>query len=159
MKRLLALPVVLLMAACSSPAQQPDTRSEANTVFVAALYDSFAGGDVEAVLGALSESVVWNEAENFPYDDGNPYVGRDAVLNGVFARIGSEWDYWRLDIHDYVASGDDVVAFGRYNARNTGTGAEINAQFVHRWRIVDGQAVSFQQYADTEQVVAAMPAT
>jgi uncharacterized protein len=149
----------LVFASCTATAQQPDTRSETNTAFVAGLYNAFASGDVEAVLGALSETVVWNEAENFPYADGNPYVGRDAVLNGVFARIGNDWEYWRLDIQDYVSSGDDVVAFGRYNARHKATGAEVDAQFVHRWRIEGGQAVSFQQYADTEQVVAAMPAS
>jgi uncharacterized protein len=157
MNRLLSVTVVLAIAACSPAAQQADTRPETNTALVAGLYNAFATGDVETVLGALSETVVWNEAENFPYDDGNPYVGRDAVLNGVFARIGNDWEYWTLNIDDYVSNGDDVVAFGRYSARHKETGAEINAQFVHRWRIEDGQAVSFQQYADTEQVVAAMP--
>jgi hypothetical protein len=58
--------------------------------------DRHRGGNVEAVLGAPSETVVWNEAEYFPFDDGNPYVGREAVLNGVFALLGSDWEYWTL---------------------------------------------------------------
>jgi uncharacterized protein len=157
MKRLLSTTVLLLVAACTPPAQQPDTRPETNTALVTGVYDAFARGDMEAVLGSLSETVVWNEAENFPYADGNPYVGRDSVLNGVFARIGAEWEYWRLDIQDYVASGDHVVAFGRYNARHKATGTEISAQFVHRWRIENGMVVNFQQYTDTKQVGAALP--
>lgn len=32
----------------------------------------------------------------------------------------------------------------------------MNAQFVHVWRVKDGKAISFQQYADTYQVVNAM---
>ena len=64
--------------------------SAENVAAVKATYDAFAVGDVPAVLGAMSPAIEWNEAENFPYADGNPYRGPEAVLNGVFARIGGE---------------------------------------------------------------------
>ena len=120
------------------------------------MYDAFAVGDVEAVIAAMSDDIVWNEAESFPYADGNPYVGPDSVVNGVFARLGAEWEYWRLTIESMLESGEKVVAFGRYAAENKETGKVINAQFVHVWTVVDGKAVQFQQYADTAQVVDAM---
>ena len=34
-------------------------------------YAAFAAGDVPAVLSVMSPDIVWNEAENFPYADGN----------------------------------------------------------------------------------------
>jgi hypothetical protein len=47
---------------------------------------------VAYVLGALDSRVEWNEAEHFIYADGNPYIGLEAILTGVFARFASEWD-------------------------------------------------------------------
>ena len=66
--------------------------SQADVALIRAIYDAFAAGDVPGVLGRMSPDIVWNEAENFPYADGNPYLGPEAVLTGVFARIGAEWD-------------------------------------------------------------------
>ena len=52
------------------------------------MYEAFARGDVAGVMGKLSPDLVWNEAENSVYADGNPYVGPQAVLDGVFMRLG-----------------------------------------------------------------------
>lgn len=128
-----------------------------NVAIIQNIYDAFAKGDVPSVLAGLDEKVVWNEAENFPYADGNPYIGPDAVLNGVFARIGAEWDYWNLtDMSLNEMGTDQVFATGRYNAKNKKTGKEINAQFVHVWTVKDGKATSFQQFSDTKQVASAV---
>ena len=67
-----------------------------NIEIVQNLYSNFAKGDVPAVLQIFDPKIQWNEAENFPYADGNPYVGPNAVLEGVFKRLGSEWEYWNL---------------------------------------------------------------
>ncbi|PWE16876.1 ketosteroid isomerase [Marinicauda salina] len=143
-----------MLAACGDSGGAGEA---ANLALVQGAYDAFAEGDVEGVTAVMADDIVWNEAENFPYADGNPYVGPDAVVEGVFARLGSEWDYWRLDVEDLLASGETVVARGRYQARHAETAAEINAQFVHFWTIEDGELARFQQYADTAQVQAAMP--
>ena len=63
--------------------------SKENVDLIRNLYDGFAKGDVPAVLAGFDPEIVWNEAENFPYADGNPYCGPDAVLQGVFMRLGS----------------------------------------------------------------------
>ena len=55
---------------------------------VRALYAAFAKGDMPAALACMAPDIVWNEAENYPYADRNPYIGPEAVLMGVFARIG-----------------------------------------------------------------------
>jgi len=130
--------------------------SQENVTTVRNLYDLFAKGDVPTVLAGFDPEIEWNEAENFPYADGNPYIGPNAVLEGVFMRLGSEWDYWKLDIGEVLDAGESVVAMGRYQAKNKTTGKEINAQFAHVWKLRDGKAVSFQQYADTQQVVDAV---
>jgi len=128
-----------------------------NASLVRSMYDAFANGDVPGVLKCLDENVEWNEAENFPYADGNPYIGHDAVVEGVFARIGAEWEYWNLvDIKVHEMYDNMVLATGRYNAKNKKSGKKINAQFAHVWSLKDGKATSFQQYADTRQVAKAV---
>ena len=122
-----------------------------NVARVRQIYRAFAAGDVPAVLGAMSPAMVWNEAENFPYADGNPYCGPQAVLNGVFARIGAEWDGFEAVAEELLDAGDTIVALGRYRGTCKATGRAMDAQLAHVWRIAGGKAARFQQYTDTLQ--------
>ena len=129
--------------------------SQENVALIRGIYDGFAAGDVGAVLGAMSPDIVWNEAENFPYADGNPYVGPQAVAEGVFARCIGEWDGFAVTIEEILDAGDTIVALGRYGGSFKATGRAMNAQLAHVWRVADGKAVAFQQYVDTLQVARA----
>jgi uncharacterized protein len=122
-----------------------------NTALVQSLYAAFAAGDVAGVLALFAPEVVWNEAENFPYADGNPYVGGQAIVEGVFARLGGEWDGFAVQPEQFLDAGGTVVMLGRYRGTFKGTGKAVDAQCVHVWRIVDGRIAHFQQYADTLQ--------
>jgi len=119
---------------------------------IQSLYDGFARGDIPAVLAAMSPDIVWMEAENFPYDDGNPYVGHDAVVAGVFMRCATEWDGFAVTPEQLLDAGDHIVARGRYTGTYKATGKPIRAQFCHVWKLEGGKAVTFQQYIDTFQV-------
>jgi ketosteroid isomerase-like protein len=123
-----------------------------NVAVVDGLYQSFAKGDVPAVLAVMDADIVWNEAESFPYADKNPYIGPDAVLNGVFARIGAEWEYWNLaDIQLHDMANDMVLATLRYKAKHKATGKEIDSQTAHLWTLKYGKIMAFQQFTDTKQ--------
>ena len=126
--------------------------SRQNVDLIKGIYDAFAVGDVAGVLGRMSPNIVWNEAESFPYADGNPYIGHDAVVKGVFARCIGEWDGFAVAVEELLDAGDTVVAFGRYRGTYKATGRAQNTQFVHVWRIAGGKAAHFQQHADTLQV-------
>ena len=126
--------------------------SQENVELIRGLYDAFARGDVADVMGRMSPDIEWNEAENFPYSDGNPYVGPGAIASGVFARCGSEWDGFAAVPEEFLDAGDTVVVLGRYTGTYKATGRPQNAQMVHVWRIRDGKAAGFQQYVDTLQV-------
>jgi ketosteroid isomerase-like protein len=121
------------------------------------MYDDFGKGNVPGVVAALSSTVEWNEAENFPYWQNKPFFGPDAVVNGVFAKLGGEWDYWKLtDLQLHNMDNNMVLATGRYVGKYKKNGAVINAQFAHVWTLQDGKAIKFQQYVDTKQVADAM---
>ena len=98
-------------------------------------------------------NIVWNEAENFPYADGNPYIGGEAIVNGVFGRIGGEWDNFRLtDLNFHDMSNNMVFVTGRYQGTYKKNGGVMNVQMAHLWTLNNGKAVAFQQFADTKGV-------
>ena len=123
--------------------------SAENVAVVKGIYEAFATGDIPAVLGAMSPDIEWNEAENFPYSDGNPYRGPDAILGGVFARIGGEWDGFAVEPSEFVDGGDTVVMTGRYTGTYKATGRSMNPQVAHFWTLHGGKVVQFQQLVDT----------
>ena len=126
--------------------------STANSELIKGIYAAFAAGDIAGVLGRMSPNIVWNEAENFPYADGNPYVGPEAVATGVFARCVGEWDGFSLTVEEVLDAGPTIVVLGRYHGVFKATGRSQHTQFVHIWRVEGGRAARFQQYADTLQV-------
>jgi len=126
--------------------------SQENVAIIKNLYEAFAAGDVPGVLEAMSPDIIWNEADNFPYADGNPYIGPEAILNGVFARCIGEWDDFKANIEEILDAGDTVIAFGRYTGTFKATGRSQNTQIAHVWRIQNGKIVRFQQHADTLHV-------
>lgn len=133
------------------------TELSGNLSIIKGAYNAFATGDFPAFLGAMDPKIEWNEAENFPYADGNPYIGADAIVQGVFARIGADWEYFTLSDHEFHVTLDAmVIVTGRYNAKHKLTGKVIRAQFTHMWTLKNGMIIRCQQYADTLQVTQAM---
>ena len=149
MRRLTLVSALLLLSACASATTQPAATSNGQRIRSA--YDAFGRGDVPAVLAVLDPDVVWMEAESTTYADRNPYRGPQAVLEGVFMRLGADWSDFRVNVEQIVDGGDTVVGLGRYTATNKATGRPINSQFAHVWHLRDGKIVRFQQYADTAQ--------
>lgn len=132
------------------------TYLNSNMTVIDGLYKAFAVGDIPAVLGGLDSNVVWNEAEGNFYADGNPYLGPDAVLNGVFGRIMADHEYFNLkDIELHEMSNGKVLATLRYDGKFK-NGKAYNAQVAHLWFLKDGKVVSFQQYVDTKKLHEAM---
>jgi len=127
-------------------------NSGENKSIVANAYDLFSKGDVPAFLALLDDKVEWNEAEGFFYHRKKPYIGADAIVKGVFSKIGSEWEYWNLvDLQLYELKNGMVLATGRYNAKNNANGKLLDAQMAHVWTLSDNKIVKFQQYTDTKQ--------
>lgn len=120
------------------------------------IYAAFAAGDVPKFLGFLHPNIRWNEAESFPLADRNPYVGIDAIVAGVFGRLGDHWDGFKVEVGEVVGGDSVVTMFGRYHARCRATGKSLDAQVAHTWWIERGKAVRFQQMVDTARVRAAM---
>jgi ketosteroid isomerase-like protein len=125
--------------------------SSSNLQFIKDLYAAFSRGDGPAALSLMDPNIVWNEAENFPYADHNPYIGSAAVAEGIFFRLATEWDNFQVMPAEFHDAGETVVVTGRYNGVFKATRTPIDSQFAHFWRLRDGKVTEFQQYTDTAQ--------
>jgi hypothetical protein len=130
--------------------------SEESVNVVKGIYEAFGRGDIPVVLAALDPRVEWREAENFIYADGNPYVGPQAVLEGVFMRLGDEWEGFAVSAEGVLDAGETVVGYGHYSGTYKQTGARVRAQFAHLFTVRGGKVVKFQQYTDTAQFLKAV---
>jgi uncharacterized protein len=125
--------------------------SQENVQVVRGVYEAFGRGDVPTVLGHMHQNIEWNEAENFIYADRNPYIGPQAVLEGVFMRLGADWEGFTVTPEEWLDAGDRIVVLGTYSGTHKATGGEVRAQFAHIWSVREGDVVRFQQYTDTKQ--------
>ncbi len=128
-------------------------KNNQNIQIIDKLYNAFATGEMPIVLDSMDPKIEWNEAESNSLADGNPYVGPDAVLTGVFARLGANHEYFKLtDIELHDMSNNKVLATLRYDAKNKETSKAYNAQAAHLWTLKDGKVTFFQQYVDTKKL-------
>ena len=114
---------------------------------IKSVYDAFAKSDIMGVLGVLSSDIAWTEAEGFPY--GGTYHGPKGVLEGVFMRLGSEWNGFAAVPNEFIDGGDTIVVLGKYSGTYKATGKSFEADFAHVWKLSDGKAARFVQYVDT----------
>ena len=124
-----------------------------SVTLVRTTYEAFAQGDMARVTSVMDDRIEWYEAEHTPYSAGCPFVGPQAIIEGVFARIPQEIDGFRVDVERVIGQGDTVVSEVRYHGTGRRTGKPLNAQVVHVWDLRDGKVVRWRQYADTWQIV------
>jgi len=126
---------------------------------IKAAYAAFGRNDPSVLFGAMDPAITWHEAEGNPLADRNPYVGAQAIGEGVFTRLMAAIDAFTAVPATFIDGGDYVVVLGRYGGTMKGSGAALDSQFCHVYHFRDGKAVSFQQYTDTAQWAHLMPAS
>jgi ketosteroid isomerase-like protein len=120
-----------------------------NVELVRGAYAAFAAGDIPAVLELLDPNVEWHQAEHNAYWPGKAFIGPQAVLEGVIARIPQDYDGFRIDVRRFVGCGDTVLVECRYGGTAKATGEPVDIQVAHVWDLRDGKVVHWQQYQDT----------
>ncbi len=114
---------------------------------VAAHYAASERGDLDGMLAPITETTEWVEMAGSSY--AGTYIGRAAIVEGVFARIGAEWDGFGFALERLVDGGDAIVAIGNYHGTFKATGRAVNPRVVHVWTMEDGHATRFEQFCDS----------
>jgi len=102
-----------------------------NKEIVEGAYASFAQGDIPAALAAMDESIEWTEADGYLL--AGTYVGPQAVLEGVFTRLGEVGDEFAIVPDQIIAEGDTVVALACF-ARHAGRRRLVPERCAHQAR-------------------------
>ena len=127
-----------------------------NATRVREVYEAFAKGDISKLLEVLDANVAWHQAEHSTYWSGKPFVGGQAVVEGVLARMANDFESHRIDIARVLDCGDTVLVEARYRGKIRATGLTMDAQVAHVWDFRDGKVVRWQQYTDTWQLAQVM---
>jgi ketosteroid isomerase-like protein len=98
----------------------------------------------------MDPKIDWTEAARYIY--GGTYVGPDAIFEGVFTRLGSEWEGFRADVDFIVVEGNRTASVGTYSGRYAATGRDCSARFAHAFTVADGKVVKFEQVIDSAEV-------
>lgn len=125
-----------------------------NVDIIKGLYQAFAEGDMDSVLAVLDANVEWIESDGIPY--GGVFQGQEAVVNGVFAKIGAEWDNFTAHVDEFIDAGDTVVTLGVDSGTYKATGKSMQAPTASIWQLKNGKIVKFRQYIDTLAVTSAI---
>jgi ketosteroid isomerase-like protein len=125
-----------------------------NLELIRATYEGTSEDNGRNLLAALAPDATWTEAEGFPY--AGTYTGPEAIVAGVFRRLGSEWTGYRAEVHTYLEDGDRVAAFGVYSGTYKATGKSMRSPFAHLYRVKDGKIATMVQYVDTVLVQKAL---
>ncbi|MBE9041232.1 nuclear transport factor 2 family protein [Oscillatoriales cyanobacterium LEGE 11467] len=121
-----------------------------NLDIIKTLYQAFENGEIDIILDILDPNVEWHESEKLPY--GGTFVGRDAVLAGVFEKIGLEWENFEARVEEFLDAGDTIVALGFDRGTYKTTGKSMQAPTASVWTLKQGKVVKFVQYIDTIKV-------
>jgi ketosteroid isomerase-like protein len=105
---------------------------------------------VPAVLDTMADDTQWTEADGYLL--AGTYVGPQAVVEGVFMRLGEIGNEFAVVPEHFVAEGDTVVALGNCTWKHKTSGVPASVKMVHVWTVDDGKAIAFQQHIDTVRV-------
>ena len=121
---------------------------------IAAHYAASDRGDIAGMMAPLRPESRWTEMAGFPY--AGTYVGPQGVIDGVFKRIGADWEGYNFKLETLLDADTSVVGVGTYRGTFRATGKSMTARVVHVWTMRDGKVEGFEQFTDTKLVADAM---
>jgi ketosteroid isomerase-like protein len=119
---------------------------------VRAAYESFARGDIAAVLEVIDDDCDWAvdaSANIAPYYGARH--GKSEVL-AFFQALGSTFEIERFEPVAIVGDGDDVLAVVAYAVKSSRTGKSGTMNIHHHFKVVGGKLTYFRGVEDTALV-------
>lgn len=125
-----------------------EVRTRSNVETVRGLYESFAEGDIEAVMETWDPAITLVEPNGF-VSGGGAHHGQEEIVETVFSRLANEWDDVSVVPERFVADGDTVVSLLTWSGTYSNTGKSVAFPGVHVFDFEDGKIVQWTSYADT----------
>ena len=130
--------------------------SAANIELIKQVYAAFGRGDVEFILGCLTDDVDWaSEASSA----GAPWYGvrhgREGVL-AFFEQLAKAVEVEEFTPLTFAANDDDVLTVVAYASRSRETGKLASMQIHHWFHFRDGKIAKYRGSEDTALTVATL---
>ncbi|HYE14510.1 MAG TPA: nuclear transport factor 2 family protein [Pyrinomonadaceae bacterium] len=119
-----------------------------NVGVVSRAYENFKKGDIESLMGQMSEDVDWRlpSIEKVPFSGARR--GR-ASVGEFFSSLAGAQEVRSFEPREFIAQGDKVVALGSYEWGVKTTGRGYGGEWAHVFTVRDGKIVGFHEYMDT----------
>ena len=117
---------------------------------VAAAYATFAAGDTDAWTKLHTDDLTFTVLGQLPQS--GVFIGTDAVIEGVFAKIPTLWPEFTLTPISIDVVGDTVYV------HNKMTGEGLDSETMHMFTLRNGKIASFKAFEDTDSMRLAMKA-
>ena len=105
------------------------------------------------MMAPVTQQSVWTEMAGFPAMPA--LCGPEAIIAGVFKRIGEEWDDYAFALERLIDGGSTIVGIATYTGAYKSTGRTMQARVTHVWDMDGGKVVRFEQFTDTGLVARA----
>ena len=127
--------------------------ADENKQIVKDLFAAFGRGDTAVWRDLVAEDVIWRLPGKVPHYSGT-YEGPDRVA-GFFQRLFANVGVEAFEPREFVAEADRVVVIGRSRGRVKNTGRTYENRWDMAFIVRDGSIANFEEYADTQALVAA----
>jgi ketosteroid isomerase-like protein len=118
-----------------------------------ALFDAYKAmlkGDEDALNRLLDDNLLFVEAAGLPY--GGEFHGIEGSKKGVAGMFGA-WSHLHVEIEDFLASGDLVIAYMTMVATSRKTGKVYDGYTAELFRFKNGKIIEWRPiYWDTHAV-------
>lgn len=118
-----------------------------NVEIVCGLYESFADGDIDAVVDTWAPDVELIESEGLI--GSGTFRGADAIVENVFDGMANDWIDVTVTPERYIDGGETVVALVTWSGTNVETGTSTEFEAAHVFDLEDGRITRWTSYADS----------
>jgi ketosteroid isomerase-like protein len=127
--------------------------SEENVEIVRRAYAAFNRGDLDAVVADVAPDAEYVTSGTIPGSRG-VYRGREE-LKRHFGWLREEFDDVRVEVHDLIGAGDQVLVLRTSRGRGKQSGVEASWTTWQLWTVLDGELVRGQGFTSEEEALRA----
>lgn len=124
---------------------------------VRACYAAFGRGDMAGLLGLLAPTITWRTPGPADLPTAGIRQGPQQVAE-FFATLTEIFEMERFEPQTFIADGDRVIVLGEETLRVRASGTRLETRWAHVYTVGAGRVLSFEEYIDTAEAVAALRA-
>jgi len=119
-----------------------------NIETVTSFYKAISRGDLATARRLLDREVEWIETDRTALWFQGTHHGACTVFNEVILPAYGWIADFRMELDQFLAVGNHVVAIGRFRGQAKTTDKQLNALATHVWTLHDGRAMRVQTFND-----------